>query len=44
MSAQYLGNLKLVMSGFHQGVNLITFILAEVFVAHSNFDWGVKKL
>ena len=44
MPAQDLGYLKLVMSGFHQGVNLITFILAEVFVAHGNFDWGVKKL
>ena len=45
MPVQDKGNLKLVMSGFHQGanvMNLITLILAEVFVAHSNFDWGVK--
>jgi hypothetical protein len=31
---QQLGDLRLIMSGFHEGVNLISFSLAEVFVGH----------
>ena len=44
MPVQDQGNLGLVKACFHQGVNLITFRWAEVFVGHGNFDWGVKKL
>ena len=31
---QQLGDLRLIVSGFHEGVNLISFSLAEVFVGH----------
>jgi hypothetical protein len=31
---QQLGDLRLIVSGFHKGVNLISFSLAEVFVGH----------
>jgi len=31
---QQLGYLSLIVSGFHEGVNLISFSLAEVFVFH----------
>ena len=31
---QQLGDLSLIVSGFHEGVNLISFSLAEVFVFH----------
>ena len=31
---QWLGNLRLIVSSFHEGVNLISFSLAEVFVFH----------
>jgi hypothetical protein len=31
---QYLGYLRLIVSGFHKGVNLISFSLAEMFVGH----------
>ena len=31
---QQLGYLSLIVSGFHEGVNLISFSLAEVFVGH----------
>jgi hypothetical protein len=31
---QYLGYLRLIVSGFHKGVNQISFSLAEVFVGH----------
>ncbi len=33
-SVQHLGYLRLIVSGFHEGVNLISFSLAEVFVGH----------
>jgi hypothetical protein len=31
---QHLGYLKLIVSGFHESVNLISFSLAEMFVGH----------
>ena len=31
---QQLGDLRLIVSGFHKGMNLISFSLAEVFVGH----------
>ena len=31
---EQLGNLRLIVSSFHEGVNLISFSLAEVFVFH----------
>ena len=34
MSTQYLGNRLEVLSCFHKGINLITFSLAEMFIAH----------
>ena len=34
VSVQHLGYLRLIVSGFHEGVNLISFNLAEVFVGH----------
>jgi hypothetical protein len=34
VSVQHLGYLRLIVSGFHKGVNLISFSLAEVFVCH----------
>jgi hypothetical protein len=34
VSVQYLGYLRMIVSGFHEGVNLISFSLAEVFVGH----------
>jgi len=32
--AQRFGALRLIVSGFHEGVNLMSFSLAEVFVGH----------
>ena len=34
MPIQQLGCLRLIVSGFHEGVNLLSFSLAEVFVGH----------
>ena len=34
VSIQQLGNLSLIVSGFHKGVDLISFHLAEMFVIH----------
>jgi hypothetical protein len=34
VSIQQLGNLSLIVSGFHKGVDLISFNLAEMFVGH----------
>ena len=34
VSIQQLGNLSLIVSGFHKGVDLISFNLAEMFVVH----------
>jgi len=34
VSIQQLGNLSLIVSGFHKGVDLISFHLAEMFVVH----------
>jgi hypothetical protein len=34
VSVQHLGYLRLIVSGFHKGVNLISFSLVEVFVCH----------
>ena len=34
VSVQHLGYLRLIVSGFHERVNLISFSLAEVFVGH----------
>ena len=34
MPIQQLGDLRLIVSGFHKGMNLISFSLAEVFVGH----------
>ncbi len=31
---QQLGDLRLIVSGFHEGLNLIFFSLAEMFVGH----------
>jgi hypothetical protein len=31
---EHLGNLRLIVSGLHKGVNLISFGLAEMFVFH----------
>ena len=33
--AQQFGNLRLIVSGLHERVNLISFSLAEVFVGHT---------
>ncbi len=34
VSIQQIGDLSLIVSGFHKGVNLISLSLAEVFVGH----------
>ena len=34
VSIQQLGNLSLIVSGFHKGVDLISFHLAEMFIVH----------
>ena len=34
VSIQQLGDLSLIVSGFHKGVDLISFNLAEMFVVH----------
>ena len=35
---QQLGDLRLIVSGFHEGVNLISFSLAELFVIHKQLQ------
>ena len=37
------GNLGLIVSGFHEGVNLISFGLAEVFVIHGQLRLAGQK-
>lgn len=39
---QQLGNLRLIVSGFHKGMNLIPFSLAEVFVGHNQEALNAK--
>jgi len=36
-------NLGLILSGFHEGVNLISFGLAEVFVIHGQLRLAGQK-
>ena len=44
MPIQKRSNFQLVMSYFHQCVNLITFMLTEVFICHGNFNWESKAM
>ena len=34
MPGQQLGDLRLILPGFHKGMNMISFSLAEMFVGH----------
>lgn len=43
VTAHYLGDLGLVMSGFHQCMDLITFGLAEVCIGHQASSTGRSK-
>ena len=42
--AKILGNFGAIQSFFHEAKNLISFVLAEVFIGHGNLTLEVKKL
>ena len=43
-AAKILGNFGAIQSFLHKAKNLISFVLAEVFIGHGNLTVKVKKL